>query len=336
MAGGDNSVLTRVVRFFERQGPARCAARTRWRPTCWPAAGRSAASRSSDAGSRRRRARLCRARARSAPLDAGQAVVVARRQGAGDRRRGGHRRHAAAGGGACPAAASRRARAACWPRARSPARSCASTCRRSGRAPSSRRWRPAWPASWSRPAPCWSSIAAEAVRARRRARLRRPWPRRPRHATARSRRRRAPASGRVIGRLRPEPARCRRHRDGASPPSSGLRPSPPARRPWWCAPTSWPSRRPRAPTAMLERAAALAAVGPALAQVGVLVRRVGGRRRGWMRPLRPLLAAGGSAGAGRRCRDRARPLRSRAYEAAARLADDHGLFLVIVRGLVRE
>ena len=92
-------------------------------------------------------------------LDAGQAVVVARRPAC-------WRSKAPKAPTPCceRVAALPRPRggggrgAACWPRARSPARSCASTCRRSARAPSSGRWPPGLPAWWSRPAPCWCSI----------------------------------------------------------------------------------------------------------------------------------------------------------------------------------
>ena len=152
-------------------------------------------------------------RAALGPLDAGQAVVVARRQGAGHRGRGGHRCDAASGSPACPAARLPGPAAACWPRAPSPARSCASTCRRSARARSSRRQLRAWPASWSRRAPCWCSTAPRPSAPPT------PWAapsmacepaRSPAGVPADCRR-----AGRVIGRCRPSRARCRRHRDGA-------------------------------------------------------------------------------------------------------------------------
>ena len=91
--------------------------------------------------------------------------------------------------------------AGCWPRAPSRARSCASTCRRSGRARSSRRRLPASPAWWSRPAPCWCSTGPRpsapptprgcAVHGLRAGRAR------PAGVAG------AAATGRVIGRLRP-------------------------------------------------------------------------------------------------------------------------------------
>ena len=117
---------------------SRCAARTRWRPTCWPGRAASAPWRCRAGRSGRRRARLCRA-ARAGPLDAGQAVVVARGEVLaieGAEGTDAMLQRVAALPRRLPAA---RRGAACSPRDPSPARSCASTCRRSGRAPSSRR-----------------------------------------------------------------------------------------------------------------------------------------------------------------------------------------------------
>ena len=266
-------------------------------------------------------------RAALGPLDAGQAVAVAGRQGAGHRGRRGHRCHAGARRRACAAGARTAGAAACWPRAPSPGRSCASTCRPSARARSSLRPPPASPAWRSRPAPCCCSTAREAAAGRRR-RIglgdRRPCrARRSRLAST------APVCGalrglrhRVIGRRAPDAARRQsRHREGPR------RRRPPCAvrdraRPWsWRAPTSWRSPPAKPRSAMLERTRALRQWG-----VGAKRRRRRAgmpRRRGRtaMRPaLQPLLdqaAAQGLAGVA----VTGPPAALAPFEAPARLAD---------------
>ena len=101
----------------------------------------------------------------------------------------------------CPAEMGSRRGAGCWRKAPSRARSCASTCRRSGRAPSSRRRPPTWPGVAVEAGAVLVLDREEAVARRRCRRLCRPWPRaHPLHDHKLEPARRV---GRVIGRRRP-------------------------------------------------------------------------------------------------------------------------------------
>ena len=155
LAGGDDSVLTRVVRFFEGNG-LEVRGVHEVAPDLLAGAGRLGSIALSEAD--RADAELGFAVRRAlGPVDAGQAVVVAR--GRVLAIEGAEGTDAMLQRVACPARPPRAGSvgAACWPKGRSRARSCASTCRPSGRAPSSRRLRPGLPGWSSRPARCWCS-----------------------------------------------------------------------------------------------------------------------------------------------------------------------------------
>ena len=172
----------------------------RWRPICWPEPGHGQRG-------------ACRGRPAPTPssaspcaaalasVDAGQAVVVADGQVLAIEGAEGTDAMLRAGGRACPAAMRPAGGAASWPKGPSPARSCASTCRPSDRAPSSRPRPQASPAWWSRPVPCWCSTAPRRPASPTRAAA--PSTASPacasQHSAMAARRR----IGRVIGRLRP-------------------------------------------------------------------------------------------------------------------------------------
>ena len=196
LAGGDDSVLTRVVRFFEGKGLQRARrARGGARPAggCWT---HRRASTLSAAGPRRRRARLCRAAGAWAPSTparrwswrGGKVLAIEGAEGTDAMLE----RVAAP----APAAAGRGAGAACWRKGRSPARSCASTCRPSGRAPSSRRPRRGLAGVAVEAGAVLVLDRAETIRVADAAGLCRPWPRRRRRRPAHGQPRRQPgASG---------------------------------------------------------------------------------------------------------------------------------------------
>ena len=330
MAGGDDSVLTQRGALLRAEGPDR-ARRAR-------GGARSAGRRRADrqpgavrAGPRRCRAGLCGTCQRLGPLDAGQAVVVARGEvlaieGAEGtdamlQRVAGLRRSRSArsarwradqGAQARPGAARRHA-------GDRPAHRCGGRRRRSG----GHRGR-AGGGAGARQGGCGAR-----------------------------RRRGGTGGGGPVGRgsaagARPgaaalragdrppaaEPPRCRRHREGARCRDRPCAVSDRARRRWWRAPTSWRCRRPRASASHAAAGRSAAAVGRARASIASACWCAASRRRRMPAAVERLLAeAAGRAWPA--WPSPARTGRSRPTSSAARAADAHGLFLVVVRGAVR-
>ena len=322
LAGGDDSVLTRVVRFFEAKGLSVCGVHD-VAPDLLAGAGRlgGVALRREDEAD----AGLGFAvRQALGVIDAGQAVVVARGKVLAIEGAEGTdamlQRVAALPGPRELTAAARRARK------RPQARPGVARRHAGDRAAHDRASRvlPGWPAWWWRPGPCWSSIVTK------------PFvppmpPAAPSMASSpepSARKRKVGAAiGRVIGRLRPS-------RRDAADIETGLA-AVTALAPFATGASAVVVRRyvlaieaAEGIMAMLERAATAAAMGFALAQG----RRAGAPGRGaeagierargacWRRP--PSQGLAGIAVTGR-----AAALAP--YEEAALRADNHGLFLVL-------
>ena len=136
-----------------------------------------------------------------------------------------------------------------------------------------------------------------------------------------------PRTGQVIGRVQPSRRDARRHRKGPRRRDWPCAVPRRARRRWWRAPTSWPCEAAEGVSAMLQRVGALRQWGVRRRhRVGVLVRRVEAEEdAGAVDRLLAEAAAQGLAGVAVTGTGGAlwRPT-----SVAARLADAHGLFLV--------